>query len=101
MINVSNICKTFKDKDVLRGVDFSIQSGECVVVIGKSGSGKSVLLKHLLGLISPDKGSIEIDGLKLDELTYRELQRVRSKIGMVFQSGALFDSMKLNIIFFD
>ena len=54
MINVSNIYKTFKDKDVLRGVDFSIQSGECVVVIGKSGSGKSVLLKHLLGLISPD-----------------------------------------------
>ena len=95
MINVSNIYKTFKDKDVLRGVDFSIQSGECVVVIGKSGSGKSVLLKHLLGLISPDKGSIEIDGLKLDDLTYRDLQRVRSKIGMVFQSGALFDSMNV------
>ncbi|MAV58399.1 MAG: ABC transporter ATP-binding protein [Candidatus Marinimicrobia bacterium] len=95
MINVSSIYKSFNGKDVLRGVDFNIQSGECVVVIGKSGSGKSVLLKHLLGLISPDSGFIKIDGLNLDELTYRELQRVRSKIGMVFQSGALFDSMNV------
>ena len=95
MINVSSIYKSFNNKDVLKGVDFSIKAGECVVVIGKSGSGKSVLLKHLLGLISPDKGAIKIDGLILDKLTYRELQKVRSKIGMVFQSGALFDSMNV------
>tara|TARA_Y100001980_G_C14542726_1_gene321186 strand:- start:322 stop:1071 length:750 start_codon:yes stop_codon:yes gene_type:complete len=95
MINVSSIYKSFNNKDVLKGVDFNIKAGECVVVIGKSGSGKSVLLKHLLGLISPDKGAIKIDGLNLDKLTYRELQKVRSKIGMVFQSGALFDSMNV------
>ena len=95
MIKVSNIYKSFNDKIILNGVNFGINTGECVVIIGKSGSGKSVLLKHLLGLINPDKGSIEIDGISLHNLKFKELQNIRSKIGMVFQSGALFDSMSV------
>ena len=96
MIKVSKIHKSFYDKVILNGVDFKINSGECVVIIGKSGSGKSVLLKHLLGLLRPDKGFVEIDGESINDLNYSQLQQVRSKIGMVFQSGALFDSMTVN-----
>ena len=96
MIKVSKIHKSFNDKVILNGVDFKINSGECVVIIGKSGSGKSVLLKHLLGLLQPDKGFVEIDGESINDLNYSQLQQVRSKIGMVFQSGALFDSMTVN-----
>jgi len=96
MIKVSNIHKSFNDKIILNGIDFQINRGECVVIIGKSGSGKSVLLKHLLGLINPDNGYIEIDGDSLTDLKYNQLQKIRSKIGMVFQSGALFDSLTVN-----
>ena len=96
MIKISNIYKSFNSKMILDGVDFEINKGECVVIIGKSGSGKSVLLKHILGLLIPDKGYIEIDGITLRGLKYRQLQKLRSKIGMVFQSGALFDSLTVN-----
>ena len=96
MIKVSNLYKSFNDKIILDGVEFKINKGECVVIIGKSGSGKSVLLKHLLGLFELNRGSIVIDGESLKELTYKQLQMVRAKIGMVFQSGALFDSMTVN-----
>ena len=96
MIKVSNLYKSFNDKKILNGVDFEISKGECVVIIGKSGSGKSVLLKHILGLFDIDRGSIEIDGESLNNLKYNQLQDIRAKIGMVFQSGALFDSMTVN-----
>ena len=96
MINVSNLYKSFNDQKILNGVNFKISKGECVVIIGKSGSGKSVLLKHILGLFKLEEGSIEIDGESLKDLTYNQLQNVRAKIGMVFQSGALFDSMTVN-----
>ena len=96
MINVSNLYKSFNDQKILNGVNFKISKGECVVIIGKSGSGKSVLLKHILGLFKLEKGSIDIDGESLKDLTYNQLQNVRAKIGMVFQSGALFDSMTVN-----
>jgi len=96
MINVSNLYKSFNNQKILNGVNFKISKGECVVIIGKSGSGKSVLLKHILGLFKLEKGSIDIDGESLKDLTYNQLQNIRAKIGMVFQSGALFDSMTVN-----
>jgi phospholipid/cholesterol/gamma-HCH transport system ATP-binding protein len=78
---------------VLRGVDLSIRRGESLVVLGQSGEGKSVLLKHLIGLISPDSGSILIDGEEIVGKTERQMAPVRQKMGVLFQDGALFDSM--------
>ena len=93
MIQVIDLFKSFNDKKVLNGVNLNVESGECIAIIGKSGSGKSVLLKHLLGLLQPDSGEIWIDKKLVHGLSFRDLQKLRSKVGMVFQSGALFDSM--------
>ena len=93
MIQVIDLFKSFNDKKVLNGVNLNVESGECIAIIGKSGSGKSVLLKHLLGLLQPDSGEIWIDKQLVHGLSFRDLQKLRSKVGMVFQSGALFDSM--------
>jgi len=78
---------------VLRGIDLEIRRGECLVIIGRSGGGKSVLLKHLIGLMKPDAGSIEVDGQDVVPLNEVEMVPVRKKIGIVFQGGALFDSL--------
>lgn len=80
-------------KDVLRGVDLSVPRGECLVVIGRSGSGKSVLLKHVIGLLIPDKGTVRVNGMDVASLDEKELLTLREQMGMLFQSGALFDSM--------
>jgi phospholipid/cholesterol/gamma-HCH transport system ATP-binding protein len=78
---------------VLRGVDLSVPRGECLVVIGRSGTGKSVLLKHVIGLLIADKGSVRVNDLDVASLNEKELLTLREQMGMLFQAGALFDSM--------
>ena len=93
MIEVRDLQKSFGAQKILDGVSLRIETGESVVIIGRSGGGKSVLLKHLVGLLQPDSGEVLIDGENIEPMTERELLRVRSKFGMLFQSAALFDSM--------
>jgi phospholipid/cholesterol/gamma-HCH transport system ATP-binding protein len=93
MILLAGLRKSFGPKAVLRGVDLEIRTGETMVVIGQSGSGKSVLLKLLIGILAPDAGTIEIDGLEVAWLRGDERQAVTRKFGMLFQGAALFDSM--------
>src|SRR5215472_812592 len=93
MIEVRDLRRRFGTHKVLDGVSFRIEKGESVVIIGRSGGGKSVLLKHLIGLLKPDSGEIIIDGENIVPMDERELLRVRHKFGMLFQSAALFDSM--------
>ena len=93
MIEVRNLHKEFGGHSVLDGVSFRIENGESVAIIGRSGSGKSVLLKHLIGLLQPDAGAVLIDGENIVAMNERQLLRVRRKFGMVFQGAALFDSM--------
>jgi phospholipid/cholesterol/gamma-HCH transport system ATP-binding protein len=92
-IEISGLYKAFGPKKVLDGVDLTIDTGESLVVIGGSGSGKSVLLKCILGIVTPDKGSIKIDGSEVTKLSRRERQELMGKFGMLFQGGALFDSL--------
>src|SRR5215472_8886959 len=92
-IRLRNVRKSFADKLVLDGIDLDIMPQTSMVVIGGSGSGKSVLLKCILGLLEPDAGSIEIDGTDILTLPRREQEEVRARIGMLFQNGALFDSL--------
>jgi phospholipid/cholesterol/gamma-HCH transport system ATP-binding protein len=93
MIEARALAKNFGAQRVLDGVDLRIEKGESVVIIGRSGGGKSVLLKHLVALLQPDSGEVIIDGESLIGLNERELLRVRHKFGMLFQGAALFDSM--------
>jgi phospholipid/cholesterol/gamma-HCH transport system ATP-binding protein len=93
MIEVRDLAKSFGALSVLDGVSFRIEPGESVVIIGRSGSGKSVLLKHLIGLMPPDAGAVLIDGEDIVRMNERRLLRVRSKFGMLFQGAALFDSL--------
>jgi phospholipid/cholesterol/gamma-HCH transport system ATP-binding protein len=93
MIEVRDLKKSFGAQKVLDGVNLRIETGESVVIIGRSGGGKSVLLKHIVGLLPPDSGEVLIDGENIVPMNERELLRVRSKFGMLFQSAALFDSM--------
>ena len=92
-IRLRGLTKAFGDKLVLDGIDLDIMAGTSMVVIGGSGSGKSVLLKCILGLIEPDAGSIEIDGQDVLRRDRRESEAIRARIGMLFQNGALFDSL--------
>ena len=93
MIAVRQLKRSFGSQLVLDGVDLRIESGESAVIIGRSGGGKSVLLKHLIGLLKPDSGEVLVDDDPITEMNERQLLRVRRKFGMVFQSAALFDSM--------
>jgi len=93
MIEVRQLNKSFGTQTILAGVDLSIESGESAVIIGRSGGGKSVLLKHLIGLLKPDSGEVRVDGDLITGMNERQLLRVRRKFGMVFQGAALFDSM--------
>jgi phospholipid/cholesterol/gamma-HCH transport system ATP-binding protein len=95
VIRVQGLHKRFGAQPVLRGVDLDIATGEIMVIIGRSGGGKSVLLKHLIGLLRPDTGTIAVDGTEITRLRGRELDRVRERYGVVFQGGALFDSMSV------
>ena len=93
MIRTENLHKSFGGNHVLRGADLHIKRGESMVVIGGSGSGKSVLMKHVIGLLQPDEGRVLIDGEDLACLKEKQLAAVRKKYGMLFQGAALFDSL--------
>ena len=95
MIQIRGLQKRFGSQPVLRGVDVEIATGEIMVIIGRSGGGKSVLLKHLIGLLRPDAGTVTVDGTEITRLRGAALDRVRERYGVVFQGGALFDSMSV------
>jgi phospholipid/cholesterol/gamma-HCH transport system ATP-binding protein len=95
MISFRNVEKSFADKHVLRGFSLEVPEGQTTVVIGYSGSGKSVALKHVVGLLDPDRGEVEVDGQIVHDLDRNGLVAMRSKIGFVFQFSALFDSMNV------
>jgi phospholipid/cholesterol/gamma-HCH transport system ATP-binding protein len=92
-IRIRGLRKSFGPKQVLDGVDVEVAPAESLVIIGGSGTGKSVLLKHVIGLLKPDSGTIEVDGTAVETLGNREITEFRRKFGMSFQEGALFDSM--------
>jgi phospholipid/cholesterol/gamma-HCH transport system ATP-binding protein len=93
IIEVRGLWKAFGDNQVLKGIDLDVEAGTTVVVLGASGSGKTVLLKHVIGLLKPDRGSVRVDGREISRLGGPELTEARRVFGMVFQGSALFDSM--------
>lgn len=93
MIQVEHIYKSFDGKPVLQDVSLEIYEGETLAIIGRSGSGKSVLMKHIIGLLQPDRGRVRVDGIDINEISYSQLRKVRQQFGVLFQGGALFDSM--------
>ncbi len=93
MIEIIDIYKSFNGQKVLNGVNLIISNKEVVTIMGKSGGGKSVLIKHVIGLLMPDKGSILIGGVDITRLDLKELDKIREKLGVLFQGGALFDSL--------
>jgi phospholipid/cholesterol/gamma-HCH transport system ATP-binding protein len=95
MIEIRNLYKVFGAQMVLNNLNLTVRRGETKAIIGRSGVGKSVLLKNIVGLIHPDSGSIKINGVEVTNLNEKEYDRVRMEIGMVFQGGALFDSMNV------
>ncbi|MBN1353609.1 MAG: ABC transporter ATP-binding protein [Candidatus Omnitrophica bacterium] len=95
MIEIINLCKSFGKHRVLDNLNLMIERGETTVIIGRSGCGKSVLLKHIIGLLKPDSGQIFIDGKDITRLSTKELNDIRLKFGMLFQGAALFDSLSV------
>jgi phospholipid/cholesterol/gamma-HCH transport system ATP-binding protein len=91
-IRIRGLTQSFGENEVLRGIDLDIERGETLVILGSSGGGKSVLLKHLPGLLRPTSGSIRVDGVEISHLEERALGPIRKQMGMMFQGGALFDS---------
>ena len=100
-IRLSSLTKSFGEKHVLRGVDLAVHEGETLCIIGRSGTGKSVVIKHLIGLLEPDSGSIEVGGQMLTGVDAAGKRNICAKIGVLFQGAALFDSMNVydNIAF--
>lgn len=96
MIQVVDLHKSFGQKSVLQGVNLQVKRGETMVVIGQSGSGKTVLIKHIIGLLKPDRGKIFVDGVEITRLKDDELHRITRRFGMLFQGTALFDSMTVS-----
>lgn len=95
VISIRSLCKSFGDLDVLKGVDLDVFKGENVVVLGRSGTGKSVLIKILVGLLKPDSGTVNVLGRQIDQLSPKELDALRLRIGFSFQNSALYDSMNI------
>ena len=95
MIEVNKLFKAYNGREILSDINFSVDQGQSVAIVGKSGAGKSVLLKSLIGLIKPDEGKIVIDNQLITAMNFNQLQTIRANIGMVFQFGALFDSMSV------
>jgi phospholipid/cholesterol/gamma-HCH transport system ATP-binding protein len=93
MIKLENVHRTFDENEVLKGINLSIEKGEVIALIGGSGAGKSVLLKHVAGLMKPDRGKIVVDGNDMGLLKGKKLVNLRSRLGFLFQGGALFDSL--------
>ena len=96
MIEINNLYKSFGETQVLRGVNLVINKGETLVIIGRSGEGKSVLIKHIVGLLQPDSGSVKVEGEIVSELNEIQLYNMRKKFGFLFQGSALFDSMTVS-----
>jgi len=94
-IVIDNLHKSFGEKSVLRGINLSVEKGEILCIIGKSGTGKSVILKHLVGIIEPDKGSISVDDVTMTGVDKKIKREIISKYGILFQGAALFDSMNI------
>lgn len=101
MIKITNLEKSFDGQKVLDGINLSVAEKEIVAIMGKSGGGKSVLLKHIIGILKPDRGSVLLDGIDITTLRGRGLDKIREKFGVLFQGGALFDSLTVyqNIAF--
>ncbi|OCB78525.1 ABC transporter ATP-binding protein [Flavobacterium crassostreae] len=95
LINIENLSKSFGKNKVLRGINLTVNKGDNLVILGRSGSGKSVTIKCLVGLLKVDKGKIEVFGTDVTELNYKELNKIRLRIGFLFQNGALYDSMSV------
>jgi phospholipid/cholesterol/gamma-HCH transport system ATP-binding protein len=93
MIEIIDLHKSFGSNNVLRGVNLTINAGEALAIIGRSGCGKSVLLKHIVGLLLPDSGTVKVEGESISEIEKKDLYRIRRKFGFLFQGAALFDSM--------
>lgn len=101
LISIRDLWKQLGEQEVLKGFDLDVPTGQTMVILGRSGGGKSVLLKHIIGLMKPDRGDVLVEGESIVALTERQLSRVRKKIAVLFQSAALFDSMTVeeNIAF--
>lgn len=95
MIEVKDLWKAFEENQVLQGLNLKVETSETIVILGRSGVGKSVLLKHIIGITKPDKGEITVDGTKLTELSGEKLSQATKNMGMLFQGAALFDSMTI------
>jgi phospholipid/cholesterol/gamma-HCH transport system ATP-binding protein len=95
MIKIENICKSFDGNDILKNVNLDIKKGSTQVILGKSGSGKSVLLKLIVGLLYPDEGKIIIDNIDITNISISEFNKIRKKIGFLFQNAALYDSLSV------
>src|SRR5580704_3830374 len=95
IIELRSIVKRFGRQLVLNHLDLTAEAGECLVILGASGSGKSVILKHIVGLLEPDDGQVWFDGKRVDQLSERAWVPVRTQFGFLFQMGALFDSMSV------
>ena len=95
MIKIAKLCKTFEAQGILKDLDLEIQQGETLVIIGRSGCGKSVLLKHIIGILTPDSGEVYVDNQHVAALKGKELVKLRMKFGMLFQAAALFDSLNV------
>jgi len=93
MIEIRNLHKSFGSNKVLQGIELDIDTGETLVIIGRSGCGKSVLIKHIVGLLYPDDGYVKVEGQRVDELNMKELYKLRTRFGFLFQGSALFDSL--------
>jgi phospholipid/cholesterol/gamma-HCH transport system ATP-binding protein len=95
-ISIRNLHKAIGAQQILRGIDFHVRRGQTYMIIGRSGGGKSVLLKHIIGLMRPDKGSIQICGTEIVGLSERRMSGIRQQVGILFQGAALFDSLSVN-----
>lgn len=95
VIDVQNIHKMLDEKHVLRGVSLQVQRGEILVIIGRSGCGKSVLMRHMIGLMKPDSGQLLVEGVDITQISVRQLNEIRLTFGMLFQDAALFDSLNV------
>lgn len=96
MIRFENVTKSFGKREILKGVNLEIERGKTTVIFGVSGGGKSTIIKHIVGLLKPDNGTITVDGVRVDNADETTLRSIRTKVGFLFQSGALFDSMDIS-----